>query len=314
MEGGRSSAETPDRSRANRRSRCRSVANPHEDAFLWMKLPLREAGTPRNGDPSIPGDTFFKRVVAGEEVAVHAHGQDNEDAWKRFVEKLVKPAKPARTGPIRLVCFDLDGVLIEAKSSWVAVHEAFGVRNDESLRLFLHGEISEEEFIRRDVALWKKKNPNITIDEVEEVLSNIVLHPGAKELIHGLHDQDVKTAVVSGGIANAAHRVARHLGIPLVAANELVTFEDGRLSGEGVVNTPLRDKAIPVRRFAKELSIPLGQVASVGNSSPDIPMFWTSALGIAFDPSDQSTRDAADVVVEGKDLRALAPVILGKRA
>lgn len=234
--------------------------------------------------------------------------------WQRFVSNLIRPSKPPRTGPIRLVCFDLDGVLIEAKSSWVAVHEAFGVRNEDSLRLFLHGEISEEEFIRRDVALWKKKNPNVTIDEIEEILSHIVLHPGAKELVRTLHDADVKTAVVSGGIANAARRVARHLGIPLVAANELVTLDDRRLSGEGIVNTPLRDKSIPVRRFAKELHIPLGQVASVGNSSPDIPMFWCSALGIAFDPMDEHTRKEADVIVEGTDLRQLIPVVLGAKA
>ena len=242
------------------------------------------------------------------------HSHDHEqDAWKAFVAKLVRPVKPARQNPIRLVCFDLDGVLIEAQSSWVAVHEAFGVRNEDSLRLFLHGEISEEEFIRRDVALWIKKKPQVTIDDIDEILSNIVLHPGAKETIHALHDHDVKTAVVSGGIANAAHRVAKRLGIPMVAANELVTLENRRLSGEGIVNTPLRDKSTPVRRFAKDLGIPLGQVASVGNSSPDIPMFWSSGLGIAFDPSDEHTRQEADVIVPGPDLRALLPVVLGTR-
>lgn len=245
-------------------------------------------------------------------MTAHQHSAADVDAWQRFVDKLVRPTKPVRSGPIKLVCFDLDGVLIEAKSSWVAVHEAFGVRNEDSLRLFLHGEISEEEFIRRDVALWKAKNPSVTIDEIEEILSHIVLHPGAKDLVEALHDADVKTAVVSGGIANAARRVARHLGIPLVAANELVTLDDRRLSGEGIVNTPLRDKSIPVRRFAKELGLKLGQVASVGNSAPDVPMFWSSGLGIAFDAMDAHTREEADVVVEGQDLRQLIPVILGK--
>ena len=99
----------------------------------------------------------------------------------------------------------------------------------------------------------------------------------------------------------------------MVAANELVTLTDRRLSGEGIVNTPLRDKSVPVRRFAKELGVPLGQVATVGNSAPDVPMFWSSGLGIAFDAMDQHTRDEADVVVEGQDLRQLIPVILDQR-
>src|SRR5687767_6183668 len=167
-------------------------------------------------------------------MADHEHTQHDTDAWQRFVDRLVRPTKPGRSGPIRLVCFDLDGVLIEAKSSWVAVHEAFGVRNEESLRSFLHGEISEEEFIRRDVALWKAKKPNVTVDDVEEILKNVVLHPGAKETVDRLHDAGVKTAIVSGGIALAAHRVARSLGIPLVAANELLFSPDRTLTGHGV--------------------------------------------------------------------------------
>lgn len=257
---------------------------------------------------------FFRNRWLDAGVKVHEHSPDDVDAWQRFVDKLVRPTKPTRTHPVKLVCFDLDGVLIEAKSSWVAVHEVFGVRNEESLRLFLRGEISEEEFIRRDVALWKIKKPNVTIDDIEEILANIVLHPGAKELVDALHGANIKTAVVSGGIANAARRVARHLGIPRVAANELLSLEDRRLSGEGIVNTPLRDKSIPLRRFAKELGIGLGQVASVGNSAPDVPMFWSSGLGIAFDAMDEHTRDEADVVIEGNDLRQLIPVILGTTA
>jgi phosphoserine phosphatase len=234
----------------------------------------------------------------------------HEDAWQAFVDNLHRPTKPKRQRPVRLVCFDLDGVLIEAKSSWVAVHEAFGVRNEESLRLFLHGEISEEEFIRRDVALWLTKKPDVTLDDIDRILEGVVLHPGARDLIDALHARGIKTAVVSGGIALAAHRVAAQLGIQLVSAQELLAGPGGRLSGEGIVNTPLRDKSVPVRRFAKDLRIPLGHVASVGNSAPDVPMFWASGLGIAFDPMDEHTSAEADVTVRGPDLRALLPVLL----
>lgn len=223
----------------------------------------------------------------------------------------MRPKKPKLERPIRLVCFDLDGVLIEAKSSWVAVHEAFGVQNEASLAEFLHGRISEEEFIRRDVALWLQKKPDAHRDDIDRILAGVVLHPGAKDTIRALHAANVHTAIVSGGIALAARRVAERLAIPHVSANELLTHPDGRLTGEGVVNTPLRDKSRPVRGFAAALDIPLEQVASVGNSAPDIPMFWASGLGIAFDPMDEATRKEADVRVEGRDLRDLLPFLLG---
>lgn len=209
------------------------------------------------------------------------------------------------------MCFDLDGVLIEAKSSWVAVHEAFGVQNEASLNAFLHGEISEEEFIRRDVALWLGKKPSATSQDIDRILANVVLHPGAHDLVDRLHGAGVHTAVVSGGIALAARRVARSLGIAHVSANELLTHPDGRLTGEGVVNTPLRDKSKPVHQIASSLGVPLSQVASVGNSAPDIPMFWASGLGIAFDPMDEATRQEADAVVAGPNLLDLSPLLLG---
>ena len=42
---------------------------------------------------------------------------------------------------IRLVVFDMDGVLVDAYSSWVLVHQHYGTQNEDSLRAFLQGEI-----------------------------------------------------------------------------------------------------------------------------------------------------------------------------
>ena len=55
---------------------------------------------------------------------------------------------------MKLVVFDMDGVLTEYFSSWVRVHEHFGTDNDEALRLYMEGKIDDEEFMRRDIALW----------------------------------------------------------------------------------------------------------------------------------------------------------------
>ena len=233
--------------------------------------------------------------------------------WKRFVDRLGRPRKPRRRNPIRLVCFDLDGVLLEARSSWVTVHDHFGVANEASLRAFLKGEIDDDEFIRRDVALWLKARPDLRIDEIEHVLAKGArLVRGALATVRALQKAGVECAIVSGGIDLTAVATAERLGITRVSANGLTTDAHGRLTGAGVVRTPLGDKGAPVRRFARELGVPLGAVASVGNSGPDIAMFRVTALGIAFQPEDEFTIRGADVKVEGNDLRAILPHILPK--
>lgn len=233
--------------------------------------------------------------------------------WKSFVDGLASHPKPERVDPIRLVCFDLDGVLTQQDSSWVAVHDHFGVSNEECLGQFLRGEIDETQFIRKDVELWHAKHQDFGLPHLEQILSQrITTTAGAQETIRELRARDVHTCIVSGGIETAALTVARRLGIEHVSANRLLADDRGRLTGESVIGTPLRDKTTPVQRFARRLGVPLGQVASVGNSSPDIMMFRTSGLGIAFRPTDTFVQEAADVVLPGRDLREILGPIFGQ--
>jgi phosphoserine phosphatase len=55
---------------------------------------------------------------------------------------------------MKLICFDLDGVLTKVESSWRYVHNYFSVNNEASLKLYLEGKIDDREFMRRDIKLW----------------------------------------------------------------------------------------------------------------------------------------------------------------
>ena len=61
--------------------------------------------------------------------------------------------------------------------------------------------------------------------------------------------------------------------------------------------------------MSKKLDIPQSCIASVGNSCFDIPMFDASSFGIAFNPMDDCVIDAADYVVDNKNLRNILPFI-----
>lgn len=204
-----------------------------------------------------------------------------------------------------LVVFDMDGVLVDAVSSWVYVHRHFQVNNDHSLHAYLDGEIDDLEFIRRDISLWTKKEPAITALSIEEILSKVPLMPGARETISTLRSRGVRTAIVSAGIDLLSKRIARELSMDLEFANGLVTDGHGRLSGEGILRVKLMEKGDAVAEAAEALGADLAETVAVGDSRYDVSMFERAGKGIAFQPVDDIVRERADAVVEKKDLTGI---------
>ena len=237
-----------------------------------------------------------------------------QDALAAFYHRhrVVRPQTPAPGPeiPVDLVCFDMDGVLIDVGSSWVMVHKHFGVQNEASLRGYLNGEFDDREFIRRDAALWLRLQPKIRRDDFEAIFREPPFMPGVQETIRTLKAEGVEVAIVSGGVDVMAENVAKRLGIERVAANGFVYDDAGHITGEGVVRTPLSDKAAPVVRFAKELDIPLERVLCVGNSLPDVAMFEVAGRSIAFHPEDDYTRNHATWTIEDGPLDQILPLVL----
>ena len=217
--------------------------------------------------------------------------------------------KTNKTEKIELVIFDMDGVLTDIISSWKYIHDYFKTSNERSVDDYLKGKIDDMEFIRRDATLWKENGKPITKKRLSEILSDVPLMKGAKKCISDLKNNGIKTAIVSAGLDILAEKVANKLGIDYILANGLETDEDGCLNGVGILGVKLMYKELAVKSLSEEQKISLEKIASVGNSCYDIPMFETTGLGIAFNPGDECTRKAADVVVEGKDLSKILPVL-----
>ncbi len=238
-----------------------------------------------------------------------------KDALAKFYHnhRVLRPktSRPASDVPVELVCFDMDGVLIDVGSSWVMVHKHFGVQNEASLVAYLNGEFDDKEFIRRDAALWLKQKPKMTRADFEHIFRVPPFMAGVEHTIKALTAHGIEVAIVSGGVDVMAESVATRLGMPRVAANGFVYDETGHITGEGIVRTPLNDKALPVVTFAEELDIPLERVLTVGNSLPDVSMFEVAGRSIAFHPEDDYTRQHATWVIEEGPLDQILPYVFG---
>ncbi|MGQ9587257.1 MAG: HAD-IB family phosphatase [Thermoplasmata archaeon] len=205
----------------------------------------------------------------------------------------------------RLVVFDMDGVLADIESSWVYVHRHFGVNNDHSLRAYLRGEIDDLEFIRRDIDLWRKKDPEVTENKIRKILDGVPIMPGAHETMKELRRIGAKTAIVSAGIDLLAERIALELSMDLQLANGLARDATGRLSGEGILRVRLMDKGDAITEASRKLGVPLDNTVAVGNSKYDVSMFRKAGLGIAFRPMDETIRRSTHAAVEEKNLSGI---------
>jgi len=210
---------------------------------------------------------------------------------------------------LKLVFFDMDGVLTDTISSWKHIHDYFGTSNERSVDEYLKGNIDDMEFIKRDVSLWRENGKFITEDVLRNILIDIPLMKGAEKCISFLNNKNILTVIVSAGLDILAERVAKQLDINYVIANGVKTDKNGRLTGEGILKVRLMYKDEAVRKFVKKHNISLENCTAVGNSCFDVPMFETCGMGIAFNPDDECVREAADMVIEVKDLSKLIPAL-----
>ncbi len=209
-----------------------------------------------------------------------------------------------------VVAFDLDGVLVDAVSSWVYMHEQFGVKNSNAYQEYMDGNIDYLEFMRVDISLWLEKEGKVHSSRIIKALDSMPLMGGAKEAIDELHHAGLKTLIVSCGIKDLALRVQKDLAIHGCMANSLVLDDEGYLTGEGLMEVDLADKGKYLLARLKSMGMDPKRTVAIGNSLFDVPMFKVCGLGIAFNPDDQVVIDEADVVVPGKDLRDVLPIIL----
>ena len=212
---------------------------------------------------------------------------------------------------LRFVAFDMDGTLVDVTSSWAAVHDHFGEHNAEGLRLFNENQIDDLEFIRSDIRIWWKHAPGLTIEDLEAILRDVPLMPGAHALLDGLHARGVRTAIVSGGIDLLAHRIGAELGIDLTLANGFRVTADGRLTGDGIVRVPIHGKEAVLATLQEQLGFAPDETGAVGNSEIDVGLFRRSRVGVAFLPADEEVRRAATHVVAERDLAKVLDALTG---
>ncbi|MEB3816428.1 MAG: HAD-IB family phosphatase [Desulfurococcales archaeon] len=189
---------------------------------------------------------------------------------------------------IKIVFFDVDGVLTTVRSSWEYVHRRLGVLEEakRGVRLFEEGLIDYEGWMRYDTSLWiKAAGGRLHRSLLYSILSEIPIRSGARELVSWLHKHGVIVALVSAGVDLLVQRVAAEIGADVYVSPRLRWDKRGYLIAGGhplITPTGKRGKAWALKRIAGEYGVSLNEAVYVGDSRWDKEAMSVVAYPIAF--------------------------------
>ena len=215
--------------------------------------------------------------------------------------------------PCRCVVFDCDGVLVDSVSSWKTLHDGFGTDNSQNLSQFIAGKLTDVEFMRSDIAMWKAIREPIHKDELFRMYSGISLMEGARETVKELQDEGVYVAIVSAGVDLFVSSIAAMLKVDDWIANGFEFDENGFLTDDGVCRLHASGKGDVITRLMDIHGFSPEEIVSVGDSEMDLSMMIEGSKFIGFNPSRDSSikafTDANVPIVMEKDLSKILDFI-----
>ncbi|MCE4614561.1 MAG: HAD-IB family phosphatase [Desulfurococcales archaeon] len=208
---------------------------------------------------------------------------------------------------IKLVLFDVDGVLVDCKSSWQVIHELLGVRDEADIgsRLYMEGIIDYLGWMRHDTGLWVR-GKRVHISDLRRAFEKIEVKHEAVEASRLLHRMGFIIGLVSAGIDLLVGRVAEEIGADIWVANKLSYDKRGYLVEGGAPLVPAERKDVTVRRIMGELDVKSSETAFIGDSVWDIPAFLVVGLPIGYG-NDAKIRSYVKYVI--RDLRELPGIL-----
>ncbi|MBA6412337.1 bifunctional phosphoserine phosphatase/homoserine phosphotransferase ThrH [Parahaliea sp. F7430] len=185
---------------------------------------------------------------------------------------------------MELACLDLEGVLVP--EIWIAFAEKTGI---EELRATTRDIPDYDVLMRQRLALLDQHN--LTIDDIQAVISTLSPLPGAVDFINWLRER-FQVIILSDTFYEFSQPLMRELGWPTLFCHRLITDEKGR-----VVDYKLRQKD-PKRASVQALHSLNYRVIAAGDSYNDTTMLAEAEVGILFHAPD-------NVIAEFPQFRAV---------
>jgi phosphoserine phosphatase len=197
---------------------------------------------------------------------------------------------------------DVDSTLITQEVvELLAAHAGARDQVAEITERAMRGELDFAASLRARVATLA----GLPVSVFAEVLDEVVVTPGAVELLAELDRRGWPVGLVSGGFVEVVAPLAERLSISRFHANALEVEHGaltGRVAGE-VVDRAV--KARTLRAYAADAGIPMDRTVAIGDGANDLDMLAVAGFGIAFnakpvlcEQADAVVRDRLDAVLD----------------
>jgi HAD superfamily phosphoserine phosphatase-like hydrolase len=206
----------------------------------------------------------------------------------------------------KLVLFDMDGVLLQHRSSWQYCQKAIGCDLEHFYDEFEQDIRDGKNLI--ELVMRKMFDHGLTENVLIELARNAPQTKGAGEVLVRLRASGASVVIISGGIGAFAEVLSRQYPITGYICNELHFNGNGKVPA-CEIKVGHEDKGKVARSVMREMGATREDTAAVGDYSNDCGMFNEAGLSIAFN-GDRDARAAATHVVDSDDLVDILPIIL----
>ncbi|WP_329008551.1 HAD family hydrolase [Streptomyces sp. NBC_01601] len=204
-----------------------------------------------------------------------------------------------------VIAFDLDGTLLRGTTTSLVLAEAMGHRPavEELERLYSAYEIDNHEFASREAALFTGATPG----QIRDHLRGAPWIGGVKETLAALTDGGCTLLLATLAWRFAAEELEHRSWFAAVSGAGMDVI-DGALTGKVAQHIDEDGKLAFVEQWCRSQGVALHEVAVVGDSRSDVPLFRAAGTSIALNATADA-RAVADHVIDTDDLRDILPFL-----
>lgn len=207
----------------------------------------------------------------------------------------------------KLVCFDLDGTLIDGTVYiWQTLHESLltdRVRQKKAKEDYFAGRITYREWFEHDLDAFRAQGA--TREKIVDCVRSLQLMQGARDTLGELKKRGYRLALISGSISLVLDELFPDHPFDHVLINKVYFNEQGEITGGTPTEYDVERKGEGLRVIAAKEGIGTSQCVFVGDNENDLSIAEEAGFSIAFNCKSDRLARICDVVIAEKDLTAI---------
>ena len=204
-----------------------------------------------------------------------------------------------------VVAFDLDGTLLPRTTVTVVLTDHFGHATtlEDLERAFVAGEVSDQEMADASAACYAGRTTN----QIRTLLDGAPWISGVGETVASLKRAGTRVLIATIGWRFAAELLQQRHGFTAVSGTEFA-IRDGVVTGTVSRYFDAHDKLRFVEGWCAQNGWELADVAAVGDSRSDLPLFQATGHSVALNATPDAQRTAT-CAINTEDLRDVLPLL-----